>query len=695
MQTNDISRKKARRQVFLLAAIAAGILAGCATQDPAMPGGAVEKVVGYHGQATQRIAELDKTRAEMDAIAAKSLAHCENIRQLMKDSEEPQGGYAGMGFQKLFDKIRKIEKGESSLARSYNSGEMDRRFNALLEDAGRQNVEIDALFEKARKSIYVRHIADREAKARNLKLWTENRERRDAVWGKIQDARSAFRESQVAMLSGKDGVSANLGKMRSVLEAMPEAFSVQYFDENDHELFKTPGGGRDERIAKPETTPRKDDWHRFKHWSKTKDGPAYEGFGRDSLADAPRQLWAVFEEVPVAVAFFADSAKGRPYSETKVFRTKGARFSKPEKDPARWGYRFMGWRREGDFARFSNWGSDVTDAATFVAEWEEAPFEVAFHDADGKERDVRNLRLSDAIPPVPFTADGYDYVGWSREKGGRQIAQNAKLSDCISEPARKLDLYALREAVAYTATFVGRDGATVAKTTGSATRKVSAPKAPDIPGYRFEGWFAGGDRFKDGPITGDIAVQARYAAVTYTATFKVAETGKDLGTAEFSVENPLVLPPAPFVLDFDTAWSLAGEGEALRPVDAKATKDITVYAVRTVGYTFWNWNQQLDEGKAVYGGSIEPPQLVDTRTRKLHNPDGWAFSSNESKTGFIDFRKFKLTEKDLAFCAVWPQDLWEPGKVPKVVTEKQWKQMLENAEREDAARRDRALKGAR
>ena len=526
----------------------------------------------------------------------------------------------------------------------------------------------------------MRYVAVREAKLRNQALLRENKDRKDPIWNRITEARKSFDASKDQIAMSRETISANLAKLRAIIDSMPEAYTIQCFDDNDTEIHRIKPKNQQDVVPRPDFTPQKGEWYEFKYWSAEKGGSPYVGFGRDKFAEAPRKLFAVFAEKAVSVSFYLDADKHQPFGDKKtLYRTRKAKYERPKDDPVRWGYRFAGWRKDGASGLFSGFGTTADESAVFVAEWEEAPFEVTFHDADGAVSDIRNLRLSDAIPAVGLAVEGYDYTGWAKDKNGKPIASNAKLRDCIKEGATELNLYALRVPNTYTATFLGRDGREVAKVKGSAVKKVVAPKAPEISGCRFDGWFlADGSQFKDGPITGDITLKAKYSVIMLKAEFVMATTGEVIGTAEFSIEKPLELPQPPFIRDFGSTWSLEGEGRPLKVIDAKAAQNLTIYAVRTVRYSFWNWSQKLMESEAVYGSSISPPDLMDANTGKKRNPEGWGFSSGVPKSQFIDFPKFKMEKNKIDFYAVWPQDVWG-GKMPEVVTIDQWKRMLEAA----------------
>lgn len=668
--------KFARGGIAALMAMSFGIAAGCATTNGGDVGGeseAARRVGGFHDQAQLKIRELVELKGKMEELLAKFLKYGEEAKSLAVESDMFPEGY-----EMLSDLKERLTRRRAQIVETYRSEVIIPDFEKAGLKADEISSDIDGLFDKARKSIFVHYVADRSAKRRHDKLWKENKADRDSAMAAIQKAKEAFNSAKSDIIASGERLNSNIARLEDKLRGMPK--EVLLLDDSDRKFDESIKGERGEDVvSRPSLVPKGDEWHRFKFWSSKKGGEEYKGFGRDTFITAPRTLWAVFEEIPVKATFFSDDS-GKPFSEVPLYRTKSGRLEAPSKSPERWGHTFLGWARKGDQGLYTGFGTALMEDVELVARWEEAPFKVSFRDFDGNELETRTLRLSQEIfgsfPEVP----GYRYDGWSLKKGGERIAVGAKLADCIKAPAKELTLFAVREVETHKAVFIGLGGKKIGEAEGSAEKAAVAPAAPQVDGYRFDGWFVGDDEcFKGGKmkIPSDMTVTAKYTPVTFKATFFDGEGKGKLDETEFSIEKPLQLPEPPRILGFKTAWSLASEGKAFRKVDTNAAKDLSIYAVRMIPYRFVNWGKNLFSGEAAFGSVVTPPALIDTMTGKPRDPDGWAFSSNENRDKFIDFAKFRM-ERETTFCAVWPQEEWG-GSMPQVETAETWARMRENA----------------
>ncbi|MBR4611286.1 MAG: InlB B-repeat-containing protein [Kiritimatiellae bacterium] len=657
----------ARGGLAALLAITLGIACGgCATTggDGGESSAAEGKVRSFHEQAQRKIAELDEVKLRMQNTLATFRKYGAEALSLADES-----GRNPEGYEAISGLLDDLKRRRARMVETYRSESIIPNFEEDGKKADAIAGEIDNLFDQARKSIFVHYIADRAAKRLHEERWRKNKGARDAAMNDIQAARDDFEAIKSDIIAFGERLNSNLAKIEIILSRMPRV--IQLLNEDDQRYNESIKGEKmEDLVSRPKLIPEKDGWHRFKHWSKEKNGAEYKGFGRDTFLDAPRTLWAVFEEIPVTATFFTDGT-GKPFANISLYRTKSGRIEAPAKAPERWGYEFVGWARKGSQGFYGDFGTALMEDVVLEARWEEAPFKVSFRDFDGKELETRTLRLSDVVSGSLPEAAGYRYGGWSLKKGGEKIPVGAKLADCVKAPAKELTLYAVREAEAHKAVFIGFGGKKVGEAEGSAEKDAKAPNAPKVDGYRFEGWFSGDDEcFKGGKmkLPRDVTVTAKYAPITFKATFFDGESKERLEVEpiEFSVEKPLQLPAAPTVRGFKTAWSLKPEGNAMADVDVKATSDISVYFVRLAEYAFYSGANRVDGGISVIGSPVTPPRLLETRHRTPISPKGWSSRSGiDTKENFIDFGKFRIGGKTF-FYAVWP----DPTQKPDVIKAK-------------------------
>ncbi len=164
-----------------------------------------------------------------------------------------------------------------------------------------------------------------------------------------------------------------------------------------------------------------------------------------------------------------------------------------------------------------------------------------------------------------FTRVGYKFVGWGI-LGGNSIVyiDEAKYATTGQE---KDTLYAVWEAIEYTATFKA-DGQTVATRKFTIDNKnFSLPSVPEKSGYAgmWESYTLGAE---------DIIINAIYTAGDYYITFKA--NGIEIGKVAFTVEDIKITEPSvPFKQCYSGKW----ESYTLD------TKNITVNAVYTLSHT--------------------------------------------------------------------------------------------------------------
>ncbi len=143
---------------------------------------------------------------------------------------------------------------------------------------------------------------------------------------------------------------------------------------------------------------------------------------------------------------------------------KGNDATAPE-DPAREGYKFIGWD-----TTFTN----VQAAITVTAKYK-AAYTVTFVDWDGRELKVEQVvQGEDATAPAEPTRVHYTFTGWD------------KTFTAVSENMTVIAEYTENEK--FTVTFADHDGSTIATQEVYAGEAATAPANPTRFGYTFTGW---------------------------------------------------------------------------------------------------------------------------------------------------------------------------------------------------------------
>ncbi len=126
----------------------------------------------------------------------------------------------------------------------------------------------------------------------------------------------------------------------------------------------------------------------------------------------------------------------------------------------------------------------------------------------GLEYQRKLLGSSFTVSTLTPTRGGYEFAGWSTEKGGSEAAYNAGDKYEADEDAT---LYAIWTPVVYTVTFLSDDGSVISSTECRYQDLVVAPPDPEKPSdSEFSYAFAGWDKELADVVVKDL---------TYTATF--------------------------------------------------------------------------------------------------------------------------------------------------------------------------------
>lgn len=648
---------------------------------------AVDKVVEFHSQATESLNDLSGAIEALKVATGKMAGEQETLRKtadsaaeislgLSKLSRDIMSTVAAGGKTTAFDEARQrgyearenlkvaLKGFERTIADAKKEGD------EALRRAGDSLGKFDEAIKGASRARFLGGSVVKEADERNNELAFANIGSRDRLSKSLADAKSAYSRAIEEFLKAENAIQAkmteaeqNLGNVdlaltnanrpqvvQGVVTNLPEkSYSVQFFF--DEVEFHKQTGQKGEKVSKPSDEPKRQ-YCDFLYWSSEKNGGAkYEGFGTDGLgAGAPMALYAVFgPEKAGVVSFWLDKGKSRLFERREYMRSQRKPLEKPAKgNPEAWGCRFVGWSEDGGKTISEAFGLEMADdRRDFVAKWEETPVRVEFFvfGADGKARKVeeKEAMLSEPLPETCPEEPGYEFRSWGVAKEAKGMAEiniadiEPAVGGTYAENQAKLNdgggvahLFAMRDAIQHIATFASWDGQVLAVATGSVEKAVSAPVAPDVPGYSFKGWLmASGESYADGPLVEDISVAASYSPIRYTAKIHFPDGTES--EAAYTVEEPLDVSSIPLKATstrISHSLSLDTEGKPMRPVPEGMIGDVDIYVVKSARFRFKNNAQTLCERDVAVGSVLIPPRLRDKATGEEIKPVGWAPWSN-------------------------------------------------------------------
>ncbi len=199
---------------------------------------------------------------------------------------------------------------------------------------------------------------------------------------------------------------------------------------------------------------------------------------------------------------------------------------------------------------------------------------------------VTNAHQSD--PGFTPSKSGYTFGGWYTDTALRTPFDFEAYA--ANKERTNIAVYAKWEVNTYNITYENTKGAA---NSNPATYNIeSAITLSDItsPGYTFEGWFAGEEKVESIELGsyGDITLTAKWAVITYTATFVNADG--TVGTVDFDIEDTALSEPAvPQRTGYTGAWEV---------YEIKA-EDLTINAV----YTPITYNITYENTKGAANGN--------------------------------------------------------------------------------------------
>ena len=294
-------------------------------------------------------------------------------------------------------------------------------------------------------------------------------------------------------------------------------------------------------------------------------------------------------------------------------------------NPTKTGYTFTGWTgSNGDVPQIEVTISNATGDKNYTANFVANTYTVTF-DANGGTPKESSRVVTYGGPLEDFkkpSRTGYEFKGWfTAAEGGDRVKGG---DNKIVEFTEDITLYAHWEAVEYTITYLGLDGATLVEEnpTTYTVEDEFALNNPTKTGYTFTGWKDADDKVVTGikkGTTGNQTFTATFEANEYVVTFN-ANGGICNTTAKnvtYDSEYGELPTPTRNGYTFAGWFTAAEDGERIQATDkVQITEAITLYAhwdVVSYNITYSGLDgATVDENPATY--------TIETETFTLNNP---------------------------------------------------------------------------
>ena len=290
----------------------------------------------------------------------------------------------------------------------------------------------------------------------------------------------------------------------------------------------------------------------------------------------------------------------------------GDKATKPETDPTRTGYTFVGWFAEGADAAY-DFDAAVTGDLTLTAKWALKAPTVSVTASDDAPVEGETVTLTANV--THDLAEGITYAyAWT--KGDAPVEDAAEATLEVTGSGTYVVTVTATDADGLTATATGEIELTFAPkptytvtfddgvnepTTQTVTdgEKATKPADPTRTGYTFAGWFAEGAETAydfDAAVTGNLTLTARWTANAYTVTFNanggtVATESKDVTFGAAYGELP-----TPTRTGYDFAGWQDESGNEVTASTVFSTADNMTLTAQWAAKTF---NVTFDAGEAV------------------------------------------------------------------------------------------------
>lgn len=213
---------------------------------------------------------------------------------------------------------------------------------------------------------------------------------------------------------------------------------------------------------------------------------------------------------------------------------------KPETDPTKPGYRFMGWYPEDGTSAY-DFTTKVTADITLTAKWAETAFTVTFDTDGGSEVEPQTVAENEkAEKPADPTKSGYKFAGWYLDDESYDFETAVTTNLILTAKWIKI--------ISYVVEFDTDGGSEVEAQTVEEGNTAEKPEDPTKEGYVFAGWYIDGESYDfEAEVTGDLKLIARWEVARtqrYVVTFD-SNGGSVVGTQVVEAGKLVQQPPEP------------------------------------------------------------------------------------------------------------------------------------------------------
>ncbi len=406
--------------------------------------------------------------------------------------------------------------------------------------------------------------------------------------------------------------------------------------------------------------------HAFIGWSATDN--ASEGNMFPVYPAENSTLFAIWREGAASVAY--DPQGGKFAEKENGVRTgKSGDTYTPPVDPTRTGYDFSGWftQPEGQGAEYKESKYPDVPNTIVYAKWEPKRIQATLnlnYQGSSEPTVFPDLVFGQAIKYDMPARPGFAFTGWST------TSDNASNDATMfpAAPEANVELFAQWKANKVTVLFDALNGVfpsgETGVRTGDAGALLTSPVSPELPGFRFVGWFEDSAGTKPAALTNYPKANATYFAKweveSYTVTLKPngADSGNDV------VETGAYNTPVPYSAPERAGYTFVGWSTTSDNSSNDATMsprfpsaNVSLYATwtpRTVKVVYHAAGGTIDgEKEKPYSGnpgdSYEPPTAENT-VRAGYELIGWADTPNG---GNAPATPATIPVKDTVYYAQW------------------------------------------
>lgn len=329
-------------------------------------------------------------------------------------------------------------------------------------------------------------------------------------------------------------------------------------------------------------------------------------------------------------------------------------------EPMRDGYVFGGWYSDNTLTNAYDFAAAVTADLTLYAKWL-IPYTINFESNEGSVVDAQTVHEgTKAMVPVAPEREGYVFSGWYSDS---ELINAYNFTSTVV--TGNLTLYAKWTVYVpntYTVTFESNGGSLVTEQTVNEGAVATAPGAPMLEGYTFDGWYSDSELmipygFTEG-VMANVMLYAKWTKNSYTVSFN-SNNGSSVSSQSVSEGDTATVPDAPTRAGhvFEGWYSEAGLNEAYS-FTTPVMNNLTLYAKWTAIYTVTfnsNGGSSVDNQSMENGGNATEP-AVPTRDGYVFN--GWysdaalneAYSFTTSVTGNLTlYAKWTFNSRTVDF----------------------------------------------